>query len=58
MQIEVLVFICEIVEEFDIVVIYIMYDFVVVVQMVDKVKVMLKGDEVEEVEMCKMLFDL
>ncbi|WP_127112993.1 ABC transporter ATP-binding protein [Shimia sediminis] len=54
-QIEVLASIREIVEEFDTAAIYITHDLAVVAQMADKIKVMLKGDEVEEAETREML---
>ena len=56
-QIEVLASIREIVEEFDTAAIYITHDLAVVAQMSDKIKVMLKGDEVEEAETREMLSD-
>jgi peptide/nickel transport system ATP-binding protein len=56
-QIEVLASIREIVEEFDTAAIYITHDLAVVAQMADKVKVMLKGDEVEEADTRTMLSD-
>ena len=56
-QIEVLASIREIVEEFDTAAIYITHDLAVVAQMADKVKVMLKGDEVEESDTRTMLSD-
>ncbi|MGR3839323.1 MAG: ABC transporter ATP-binding protein [Cognatishimia sp.] len=56
-QIEVLASIREIVEEFDTAAIYITHDLAVVAQMADKIKVMLKGDEVEESDTCTMLSD-
>ena len=54
-QIEVLASIREIVEEFDTAAIYITHDLAVVAQMADKIKVMLKGDEVEEADTRTML---
>nr|WP_319947341.1 ABC transporter ATP-binding protein [uncultured Shimia sp.] len=54
-QIEVLASIREIVEEFDTAAIYITHDLAVVAQMADRIKVMLKGDEVEEAETREML---
>ena len=54
-QIEVLASIREIVEEFDTAAIYITHDLAVVAQMADKIKVLLKGDEVEEAETREML---
>jgi len=56
-QIEVLASIREIVEEFDTAAIYITHDLAVVAQMADKIKVMLKGDEVEEADTRTMLSD-
>lgn len=56
-QIEVLASIREIVEEFDTAAIYITHDLAVVAQMSDKIKVMLKGDEVEEADTRTMLSD-
>ena len=47
-QIEVLVAIREIVEQFQTAAIYITHDLAVVAQMADRVKVLLRGDEVEE----------
>ncbi|MEM0977324.1 MAG: ABC transporter ATP-binding protein [Pseudomonadota bacterium] len=47
-QIEVLAAIRDIVEQFDTAAIYITHDLAVVAQMADKIKVLLKGDEVEE----------
>ena len=54
-QIEVLAAIRDIVEQFDTAAIYITHDLAVVAQMADKIKVLLKGDEVEEAETRKML---
>lgn len=54
-QIEVLASIREIVEEFDTAAIYITHDLAVVAQMADRIKVMLKGDEVEEADTRTML---
>jgi peptide/nickel transport system ATP-binding protein len=54
-QIEVLSSIREIVEEFDTAAIYITHDLAVVAQMADRIKVLLKGDEVEEAETREML---
>ncbi|MBS0123751.1 ABC transporter ATP-binding protein [Thetidibacter halocola] len=54
-QIEVLAAIREIVDEFDTAAIYITHDLAVVAQMADRVKVLLKGDEVEENETREML---
>ncbi|MEP3634474.1 MAG: ABC transporter ATP-binding protein [Shimia thalassica] len=56
-QIEVLASIREIVEEFDTAAIYITHDLAVVAQMADKIKVLLKGDEVEEADTRTMLSD-
>ncbi len=54
-QIEVLASIRQIVEEFDTAAIYITHDLAVVAQMSDKIKVLLKGDEVEEADTRTML---
>ncbi|WP_375279596.1 ABC transporter ATP-binding protein [Pseudooctadecabacter sp.] len=54
-QIEVLAAIREIVEEFDTAAIYITHDLAVVAQMADKIKVLLRGDEVEEADTRTML---
>ncbi|NBQ83589.1 MAG: ABC transporter ATP-binding protein, partial [Alphaproteobacteria bacterium] len=54
-QIEVLAAIRDIVKEFNTAAIYISHDLAVVAQMADKVKVLLKGDEVEEAETKRML---
>jgi peptide/nickel transport system ATP-binding protein len=54
-QIEVLASIRQIVEEFDTAAIYITHDLAVVAQMADRIKVLLKGDEVEEAETRQML---
>lgn len=54
-QIEVLASIREIVEEFDTAAIYITHDLAVVAQMADRIKVMLRGDEVEEADTRTML---
>ncbi|MEM7295667.1 MAG: ABC transporter ATP-binding protein [Pseudomonadota bacterium] len=54
-QIEVLASIREIVEEYDTAAIYITHDLAVVAQMTDKIKVLLKGDEVEEADTRTML---
>ncbi len=54
-QIEVLASIREIVEEFDTAAIYITHDLAVVAQMADKIKVLLRGDEVEESDTRTML---
>ena len=49
-QIEVLAAIRDIVEQFDTAAIYITHDLAVVAQMSDRIKVLLRGDEVEEAE--------
>ena len=54
-QIEVLASIRDIVEQFDTAAIYITHDLAVVAQMADKIKVLLKGDEVEESDTRSML---
>ena len=54
-QIEVLASIREIVEEFDTAAIYITHDLAVVAQMADRIKVLLKGDEIEEAATREML---
>ncbi|SNS09651.1 ABC transporter ATP-binding protein [Antarctobacter heliothermus] len=54
-QIEVLASIREIVEEFNTAAIYITHDLAVVAQMADRIKVLLKGDEVEEADTRTML---
>ena len=54
-QIEVLVAIREIVEQFQTAAIYITHDLAVVAQMPDRVKVLLRGDEVEEADTRTML---
>ncbi|WP_136443424.1 ABC transporter ATP-binding protein [Pacificoceanicola onchidii] len=54
-QIEVLASIRDIVEEYDTAAIYITHDLAVVAQMADRIKVLLKGDEVEENETREML---
>ncbi|WGW04568.1 ABC transporter ATP-binding protein [Tropicibacter oceani] len=54
-QIEVLASIRDIVEEYDTAAIYITHDLAVVAQMADRIKVLLKGDEVEEAETREML---
>ncbi|MEM7188103.1 MAG: ABC transporter ATP-binding protein [Pseudomonadota bacterium] len=54
-QIEVLAAIRDIVEQFDTAAIYITHDLAVVAQMADKIKVLLKGDEVEEADTVSML---
>ncbi|SMX41324.1 ABC transporter ATP-binding protein [Octadecabacter ascidiaceicola] len=56
-QIEVLASIREIVEEFDTAAIYITHDLAVVAQMADNIKVLLRGDEVEEADTRTMLSD-
>ena len=54
-QIEVLAAIRDIVKEFNTAAIYISHDLAVVAQMADKIKVLLKGNEVEEASTNKML---
>ena len=54
-QIEVLVAIREIVEQFRTAAIYITHDLAVVAQMADRIKVLLRGDEVEEADTRTML---
>ena len=54
-QIEVLASIRDIVEQFDTAAIYITHDLAVVAQMADKIKVLLKGEEVEEADTRTML---
>ena len=54
-QIEVLASIRDIVEQFDTAAIYITHDLAVVAQMADKIKVLLKGDEIEEADTRSML---
>lgn len=54
-QIEVLAAIRDIVDQFDTAAIYITHDLAVVAQMADKIKVLLKGDEVEEADTRTML---
>ena len=54
-QIEVLAAIREIVDQFQTAAIYITHDLAVVAQMADRVKVLLRGDEVEEAETRTML---
>ena len=54
-QIEVLAAIRDIVEEFDTAAIYITHDLAVVAQMADRIKVLLRGNEVEEAETREML---
>ncbi len=56
-QIEVLSAIRDIVEQFDTAAIYITHDLAVVAQMADRIKVLLKGDEVEESDTRSMLAD-
>lgn len=56
-QIEVLASIRDIVEQFNTAAIYITHDLAVVAQMADRIKVLLRGDEVEEAETRKMLSD-
>jgi len=56
-QIEVLASIRDIVEQFNTAAIYITHDLAVVAQMADKIKVLLKGDEVEEADTRTMLAD-
>ncbi len=56
-QIEVLAAIRDIVEQFDTAAIYITHDLAVVAQMADRIKVLLKGDEVEESDTRTMLAD-
>ena len=54
-QIEVLAAIRDIVEQFDTAAIYITHDLAVVAQMADQIKVLLKGEEVEEADTRTML---
>ena len=54
-QIEVLAAIRDIVEQFGTAAIYITHDLAVVAQMADRIKVLLKGDEVEEADTRSML---
>ena len=54
-QIEVLAAIRDIVEQFNTAAIYITHDLAVVAQMADRIKVLLKGDEVEEADTRSML---
>ncbi|MCY3879898.1 MAG: ABC transporter ATP-binding protein [Rhodobacteraceae bacterium] len=54
-QIEVLAAIRDIVEQFDTAAIYITHDLAVVAQMADKIKVLLRGDQVEEADTRTML---
>jgi len=56
-QIEVLASIRDIVEQFNTAAIYITHDLAVVAQMADRIKVLLKGDEVEENDTRTMLSD-
>jgi peptide/nickel transport system ATP-binding protein len=56
-QIEVLAAIRDIVEQFDTAAIYITHDLAVVAQMADRIKVLLRGDEVEEADTRNMLTD-
>lgn len=56
-QIEVLAAIRDIVDQFNTAALYITHDLAVVAQMADRIKVLLKGDEVEEAETRKMLQD-
>lgn len=56
-QIEVLASIRNIVEQFNTAAIYITHDLAVVAQMADRIKVLLKGDEVEEADTKTMLAD-
>ena len=56
-QIEVLAAIRDIVDQFDTAAIYITHDLAVVAQMADTIKVLLKGDEVEEADTVTMLDD-
>ena len=54
-QIEVLASISDIVKDFDTAAIYITHDLAVVAQMADRIKVLLKGDEVETADTRTML---
>ncbi len=54
-QIEVLASIRDIVEQFDTAAIYITHDLAVVAQMADRIKVLLRGDQVEEADTRQML---
>ncbi|MCC5962547.1 MAG: ABC transporter ATP-binding protein [Rhodobacteraceae bacterium] len=54
-QIEVLAAIRDIVEQFGTAAIYITHDLAVVAQMADRIKILLKGDEVEEADTATML---
>lgn len=56
-QIEVLASIRDIVEQFNTAAIYITHDLAVVAQMADRIKVLLRGDEVEESDTRSMLSD-
>lgn len=56
-QIEVLAAIRDIVEQFNTAAIYITHDLAVVAQMADRIKVLLRGDEVEEADTRTMLSD-
>ncbi|MCP4315863.1 MAG: ABC transporter ATP-binding protein [Hyphomicrobiales bacterium] len=56
-QIEVLAAIRDIVDQFNTAALYITHDLAVVAQMADRIKVLLKGDEVEEADTRKMLAD-
>ena len=56
-QIEVLAAIRDIVEQFNTAAIYITHDLAVVAQMADRIKVLLKGDQVEEAQTRTMLDD-
>ena len=56
-QIEVLAAIRDIVEQFGTAAIYITHDLAVVAQMADRIKVLLRGDEVEEADTRSMLAD-
>lgn len=56
-QIEVLAAIRDIVDQFDTAALYITHDLAVVAQMADRIKVLLKGNEIEEAETRKMLSD-
>ena len=54
-QIEVLAAIRDIVEQFNTAAVYITHDLAVVAQMADRIKVLLKGDEIEEADTATML---
>ena len=54
-QIEVLAAIRDIVAQYDTAAIYISHDLAVVAQMADRIKVLLRGEEVEEADTCAML---